>query len=280
MTETHTIHRIARVASTVVVTCLMIGMFFVPNIVATAYAQSPLPKEPDFYLQFPIGELTNISAKDFAEGKSIPRYITAVYQWMVGIVTILAVIALMVGGVIWMLAGGSKGRMDTAKKTITNAIVGLVLALGSYLFLWTISPQLVQFKPILLPVVEEIHIDTCPPIESSKFSSGIAISTFSSLKFDDASKRAVEKPGIIAQKLISLIQKIDEEGFSLTIITEKKGSKFGYSDHTTAADFFGTEEELERLKAYVQNKLKKEGAGTPFYFTTERGKSLHVGLAC
>ncbi|MBI4250631.1 hypothetical protein HY622_03505, partial [Candidatus Uhrbacteria bacterium] len=84
--------------------------------------------------------------------------ITGIYQWMVGVVAILAVVALMVGGVIWMLAGGSKGRVDSAKKTITNALVGLLLALGSYLFLWTISPQLVQFRPIILPMVKEITL--------------------------------------------------------------------------------------------------------------------------
>jgi len=131
-------------------------------LTAPVHAQASLKTEkskiPEFYLRFPIGNVSKISAKDFQQGKAIPTYITGVYQWMVGIVAILAVVALMVGGVTWMLAGGSKGRVDSAKKTITNALVGLLLALGSYLFLWTISPNLVQFRPLQVTQVGEIKL--------------------------------------------------------------------------------------------------------------------------
>jgi len=132
-------------------------------LTAPVHAQASLKTEkskiPEFYLRFPIGNVSKISAEDFRQGKAIPTYITGVYQWMVGVVAILAVVALMVGGVLWMLAGGSKGRVDSAKKTITNALVGLLLALGSYLFLWTISPNLVQFRPLQITEVADIKID-------------------------------------------------------------------------------------------------------------------------
>ncbi|MBI2483871.1 hypothetical protein HYV71_01660 [Candidatus Uhrbacteria bacterium] len=128
-----------------------------------AYATAPLKSEKskipdDYYFRFPIGDVTKVTAAEFQQGKALPNYITGVYKWMVGVVAILAVIALMVGGVIWILAGGSKGRIDQAKKTITNAIVGLLLALGSYLFLWTISPNLVQFRPLDIAQVAEIKV--------------------------------------------------------------------------------------------------------------------------
>ncbi|MBI4250611.1 hypothetical protein HY622_03405, partial [Candidatus Uhrbacteria bacterium] len=74
----------------------------------TVHAQASLKTEKskisDFYLRFPIGDVSKISADDFKQGKALPHYITGIYQWMVGVVAILAVVALMVGGVIWMLA--------------------------------------------------------------------------------------------------------------------------------------------------------------------------------
>ncbi|MBI4272531.1 hypothetical protein HY621_01625 [Candidatus Uhrbacteria bacterium] len=71
----------------------------------------------------------------------------------------LGVIALMVGGAIWILAGGSEKRVGQAQGIIKNSLVGMFLALGSYLFLWIISPNLVQFRDIILTPVKEIKMD-------------------------------------------------------------------------------------------------------------------------
>lgn len=123
--------------------------------VMTAYAQQ---KEPDFYLQIPIGNLTTITADEFKSGRSIPTYIITLYRWLVGFVLILGVIALMFGGMIWILAGGGDKRITQAKGIIKNSFIGILIALGSYLFLWTISPNLVQFRPLILPRVKEITL--------------------------------------------------------------------------------------------------------------------------
>ncbi len=114
---------------------------------------------PDFYLQIPIGDLTTITAEEFKSGRSIPKYIATLYVWLVGFALFLGVIALMVGGAIWILAGGSDKRVSQAQSVIKNALVGIFLALGSWLFLWTISPNLVQLRDIRLTSVKEIKLD-------------------------------------------------------------------------------------------------------------------------
>lgn len=115
-------------------------------------------KLKSYDLHIPVGSLVNISAADFASGKAIPTYIINVYRWGVGFTLVLAVIAMMVAGVIWILAGGNKGNVDKAKGILKNALVGIFLALGSYLFLWTISPNLVQFRPIGVANITSIEL--------------------------------------------------------------------------------------------------------------------------
>jgi len=48
---------------------------------------------------------------------------------------IVALIYLVYGGIRWSMSAGDKQKMETARITITGAIVGLVIALSAYFFL-------------------------------------------------------------------------------------------------------------------------------------------------
>src|SRR6056297_155909 len=76
--------------------------------------------------------------------KPIADYIKAIYTYAISIVAIAAALALMVGGAIWLTAGGSNTRVENAKKIMTGALSGLVLALGSYFLLAQINPELTK----------------------------------------------------------------------------------------------------------------------------------------
>ena len=76
--------------------------------------------------------------------KPIADYIKAIYTYAISIVAIAAALALMIGGVIWLTAGGSNTRVESAKKVMTGALSGLVLALGSYFLLYQINPDLTK----------------------------------------------------------------------------------------------------------------------------------------
>ncbi|MDD5031906.1 MAG: pilin [Patescibacteria group bacterium] len=94
----------------------------------------------------------SIPGSSFGAGEkttpSIAKYIQAIYNYAIGIVGILAAVVLMVGGVIWLTAGGSPEKVNEAKAWIGAALSGLVLALTSYMILNTINPDLVSFKDI------------------------------------------------------------------------------------------------------------------------------------
>lgn len=89
-------------------------------------------------LQVPIGN----SATD------IPGYLSAVYQWLVRAAVVFAMVAFVVGGIIWTTAGGNKQRVEKAKDIIKNTLIGMSLALGSYALLFVINPALVNWKNI------------------------------------------------------------------------------------------------------------------------------------
>lgn len=76
------------------------------------------------------------------------EYIIALYQYAVAIASLLAVIMIIIAGFEWVVSGGNQESIGQAKKRITNAITGLVLAVGSYTILYTINPELVRFRPL------------------------------------------------------------------------------------------------------------------------------------
>lgn len=85
--------------------------------------------------------------------KWIAEYVAAVYKYAIGIVGILAAVVLMIGGIIWLTAGGSATRVGEAKSWIGASLTGLLIALCSYMILYQINPDLVNLKPIKVTMV-------------------------------------------------------------------------------------------------------------------------------
>lgn len=92
---------------------------------------------------------------------TLAKYVKAIYNYLLSIVGIAAAIVLMVGGVMWLTAGGSSERVGQAKSWISGSITGLVLALSSYLIMQTINPQLVSFTPTEVPKIKPIEFGCC-----------------------------------------------------------------------------------------------------------------------
>lgn len=78
----------------------------------------------------------------------LATYIVLVYEFLIRAAAIFAVMMIVVAGVRWLTAAGEGKRVQEAQKTLTNAIAGLMLVLGSYTLLWAINPNLVHLKTI------------------------------------------------------------------------------------------------------------------------------------
>ncbi|MFA5777692.1 MAG: pilin [Parcubacteria group bacterium] len=77
-------------------------------------------------------------------GADLKLYIEAIYKFAIWTVGIAAVLMLTIGGFMYMVSAGNTSKMDTAKKIVTDAILGLIIALGAYLILYVINPDLVK----------------------------------------------------------------------------------------------------------------------------------------
>jgi len=76
----------------------------------------------------------------------LANYLSIIYNFLISIVGVLAGAFILVGGFQYLTAGGDAARVSGAKQRIGNALIGLVLALSSYVLLNTINPDLVNLK--------------------------------------------------------------------------------------------------------------------------------------
>ncbi len=72
------------------------------------------------------------------------EYVKQVYNFGLSALGILALLMLVIGGIRYVLAGSSIDRVEGAKETIANAILGLILGLLVYIILYKINPDLVK----------------------------------------------------------------------------------------------------------------------------------------
>ena len=82
----------------------------------------------------------------------LPTLVQSLYGLAIWIVGISAFFMIVIGGVTYIVSAGNKSTAETGKKIISDALVGLVVALASWLFLYVINPDLVKFNISLLSV--------------------------------------------------------------------------------------------------------------------------------
>ena len=75
-----------------------------------------------FYVLFDLG------AQPLAAPKSIDQVITGITGWIMGILTVVATMFLVIGGLRYMAAGGDPAQMEQAKGSFKSALVGYALA--------------------------------------------------------------------------------------------------------------------------------------------------------
>ncbi|MFT7328275.1 MAG: hypothetical protein ACI870_000462 [Crocinitomicaceae bacterium] len=85
------------------------------------------------------------------------EYINTVFEVALGILMVLAVIMIIIAGVEYMTVESIYGKSD-AKKRITGAITGLILALGIFVILKTINPELLKIN--FGENINEVSIET------------------------------------------------------------------------------------------------------------------------
>ena len=115
------------------------------------FLQKPTPR-----IKIPGLNFSDISVENLkSEGKDgvaylgIPHlgeYVAALYKYLVVIAGIVSTVRLMIAGLQWALPDVSGERRSNAKKIMVSSVSGLIIAVTSYTILFTINPELVQFR--------------------------------------------------------------------------------------------------------------------------------------
>lgn len=165
-------------------------MLLIPGVVLAIDTSLPTIKNPFDSLQVKIPGMARFTEPTFTKDGTtinmnvnwIAEYIMGVYRYGISIIGILAVLAMAIGGVMWILSFGNPSIVGQAKSWITGAILGVVLALGSYILLNTINADLVRMRPIQIAYVKDVDsfdisqedYDSTPP-ENAGSSHGVPL---------------------------------------------------------------------------------------------------------
>lgn len=95
------------------------------------------------------GEIQSVTVPWIAE------YIIGFYKYALTIGAILAIIMIIAGGFLHMMAGARPELATKAKQMIFGSLNGLVIILFAYLILFLINPNLVSLKAIKLDVIKK-----------------------------------------------------------------------------------------------------------------------------
>lgn len=124
---------------------LSLFLLTLPLTVLAVNPPNPDATDPASYellAPIPLGQ-NGPSGGDVTE-VSIETYIPAMIKLIIAIAGALAVIRIILAGIQYM-STDAFGKKGEARGTITNAIIGLLLAIGAYTILNTLNPQLVNF---------------------------------------------------------------------------------------------------------------------------------------
>lgn len=118
-----------------------------PPLISPVYSNDPIPA-PSSWLQnagqliqgkvarptgspAPSTTLPTGGLNDFI----IPALVPFIINLLLFIVFLTSLIFLIIGGIMWMTSGGEKEGLAKAKSSVTYAILGLALGLGSFLII-------------------------------------------------------------------------------------------------------------------------------------------------
>lgn len=129
-----------------------------------------LNRKPLLQIRIPGLTFKNIATSSDENGvffyiSWIPELIAAIYKFSIAIVSIIAVVMIIFQGVLIITSGGNGEQQSGAYKKITHAVVGLLIAWGSFLILYTVNPALVEFNPLKVKIVERQELDVSPSYE-------------------------------------------------------------------------------------------------------------------
>jgi len=196
-------------------------------------------------------------------GNNVGDYLNIIFKFAIGIAAALAVIMLILSGVQYMGDESIFGKTE-AKSKMYSAILGLLIALGAWALLNTISPALTGKGGVNIDTAN-IEIETQPLISNDAFQDGTTTpDCLDGIVMANTINGGIPICKNLSEKLIAMIAKSKTDGINL----------FGYGYRSKSK-----QEALRSQNCGGQSNIYNQSAKcTPL--TAMPGKSLHEnGLA-
>jgi len=123
------------------------------------------------------------------------EYLAAIYKYVIVVISIIAVIMLIVSGFQWAIPDASGENISAAKNRIAGALSGLIIAVGSYVILYTVNPELVQFRSLRVQYVAGIDL-----ADYSKYPSDPGVDDAGDVPYGQDTKANLDNNSINAAK--------------------------------------------------------------------------------
>ena len=136
------LNKIKKILAISAVSCLL--AFAISSSASAAFEYKMLEGLPGFYQK-------DTTAPD------LPDLIVSIYKFGIWTVGIAGLLMMTVGGVMYMGSAGNNAAAQSAKKIITDSLIGIVAALTAYLFMYVINPDLVNVN---LGNLISVEVDT------------------------------------------------------------------------------------------------------------------------
>lgn len=216
----------------------------------------------------------------------IGEFISALYKFAIGIVSIVAVIIIIVQGVRIIASGGGEHKAEGYKKII-NSLIGLVIAWGSFAILYNVNPNLIEFNALKVKIANTIPLDVFEKPDYEDDTSSISSSDLDPLfkayascyGYDPAILKAVAtvesglkpyaNPGETFQGLFQMTQKYCDGGI--------KAGKYPVSLKLDCNNRIDPETNTAAAAATFNQSLKKIVAKCPQIKFQDAMSLLYVG---
>ncbi len=100
-----------------------------------------------------------VTGQKYISGSLLGNYIINIFRLLVYLAAFLSMFMIIWGGFKWLWGAGSEELIGSAKKTIINAVMGLLLALSGYLILMIINPNLVNQGSFKVDYIEPRELE-------------------------------------------------------------------------------------------------------------------------
>lgn len=184
----------------------------------------------------------------------VPHYIEYFLKLAIGVAGVLALISLVISGIQIMISAGSAERVSDAKNRAKSVFLGLLVLLGSYIFLGTINPNLQQLKTENLKQAGGIFLKG-PAGTMPVLSSVDDTATFAG-KYDE-----ITWPTTLEDGSINCDPDNEKDSYIVYFYQDKGFKKIISWGELECEDFF----DLSGASSYI---LQKQIPGVYFYRTT------------